>query len=63
MWDDAIEYGFIVDDYCVNEVYDGESHFYIDGNTENSGYVLVLMYDTNNMKFYEVTENCNEELN
>ena len=43
--------------------YDGESHYYIDGNTEKSGYVPVLMYDTEKKKFYEVTENGNEGLN
>ena len=42
--------------------YDGESHYFIDGGTEKSGYVPVLMYDTLNKKFYEVTERGNKEL-
>lgn len=43
--------------------YDGESHYYIDGSTIQSGYVPVLMYDTKEKKFYEVTKSGNEELN
>lgn len=43
--------------------YDGDSHYFIDGGTEKSGYVPVLMYDTNKNKFYEVTENGNKVLN
>lgn len=37
--------------------YDGESHYFIDGDTEKTGYVPVLMYDTAKKKFYEVTKN------
>lgn len=43
--------------------YDGESHYFIDGCTEKSGYVPVLMYDTKKKKFYEVTKKGNTELN
>ena len=43
--------------------YDGENHYFIDGGTEKSGYVLALMYDTNKKKFYEVTESGNKALN
>ena len=43
--------------------YDGDSHYFIDGNTEISGYVPVLMYDTKKKKFYEVNKNGNEKLN
>ena len=43
--------------------YDGDSHYFIDGCTEKSGYVPVLMYDTQEKKFYEVIESGNEELN
>ena len=42
--------------------YDGESHYFIDGGTEKSGYVLVLMYDTEKKKFYEVYDNSSNEL-
>lgn len=42
--------------------YDGESHYFIDGGTEKSGYVPVLMYDTEKKKFYEVYDNSNKEL-
>lgn len=43
--------------------YDGESHYFIDGSTEKSGFVPVLMYDTKKKKFYKVTEGGKEELN
>ena len=36
--------------------YDGESHYFIDGGTEKSGYVPVLMYDAKKKKFYEKIE-------
>ncbi len=41
--------------------YDGESHYFIDGDTEKTGQVLILMYDTEKKKFYEVIKGrCNE---
>ena len=42
--------------------YDGCSHYYIDGDALKNGVVLVLMYDTDAKKFYEVTELENKEL-
>ena len=42
--------------------YDRESHYFIDGGTEKSGYVPVLMYDTNKKKFYEVHDYGNEAI-
>lgn len=36
--------------------YDGESHFYIDATTLDSGVVNVLKIDTENNKYYYVTE-------
>lgn len=43
--------------------YDGKSHYFIDGSTERTGYVPVLMYDTEEKKFYEVTKSGAEKLN
>ena len=43
--------------------YDGKSHYFIDGSTERTGYVPVLMYDTEEKKFYEVTKSGVEKLN
>lgn len=42
--------------------YDGERHYFIDGNTERNGYVPVLMYDTEKKKFCEVTNYGSNEL-
>ena len=42
--------------------YDGENHYFIDGCTEKSGYVPVLMYDTKEKKFYEVTNRGTKKL-
>ena len=42
--------------------YDGESHYFIDGGTEKSGYVPVLMYDAKKKKFYEVIDYGDKEL-
>ncbi|MCR4612013.1 MAG: metallophosphoesterase [Lachnospiraceae bacterium] len=36
--------------------YDGESHYYIDGSTVDSGVVPVLLVDTDEDKYYRVTE-------
>lgn len=36
--------------------YDGESHYYIDGTVLDSGRIPVLMVDTENDKYYRVTE-------
>ncbi len=42
--------------------YDGESHYFIDGDTEKTGQVLILMYDTEKKKFYEVIKGRCKEL-
>ena len=42
--------------------YDGQSHYYIDGDVLKNGIVPVIMYDTNEKKFYEVKDYCNEEI-
>jgi len=36
--------------------YDGESHYYIDGTVLDSGFIPVLMVDTETDKYYKVTE-------
>ena len=43
--------------------FDGESHYFIDGDVLENAYVPVLMYDTKKKKFYEVTKIGNKELN
>ena len=39
--------------------YDGESHYYIDGSTLDTGVIPVLMVDTETDKYYSVTEGGN----
>lgn len=36
--------------------YDGESHYYIDGNVLRNGEILVLMVDTDEDKYYQIFE-------
>lgn len=36
--------------------YDGESHYFIDGSVGDSGHVNVLLVDTDQDRYYEVTE-------
>lgn len=36
--------------------FDGESHYYIDGTVYGSGFIPVLMYDTDEETFYQVVE-------
>ena len=36
--------------------YDGESHYYIDATVYESGILNVLMYDTEEKKFYQISE-------
>lgn len=36
--------------------YDGESHYYIDGTVLDSGIIPVLLVDTDEDKYYKVTE-------
>lgn len=40
--------------------FDGESHYYIDGTVLDSGVIPVLMVDTEENKYYRVTDagNC-----
>lgn len=47
----------IAGDRCFHDTYyDGASHYYIDGSTPVSGYVPVLMVDTEKDEYYTVTE-------
>ena len=44
-------------DRRFNDVYfDGQSHYYIDGNVLSTGFIPVLMVDTETNKYYRVTE-------
>ncbi len=44
-------------DPCFHDIYyDGESHYYIDGTTLDSGIVPILRLDTASNKIYRVTE-------
>ena len=36
--------------------YDGESHYYIDGTVFESSCIPILMVDTDEDKYYEITE-------
>ena len=42
--------------------FDGCSHYYIDGDVLKNGYITILMYDTNENKYYEITNNGKQEL-
>lgn len=47
----------IANNYRFHDIYfDGESHYYIDGTVYESGVINVLMYDTDNEIFYQVSE-------
>jgi serine/threonine protein phosphatase 1 len=35
--------------------YDGKSHYYIDGSVGVSGFIPILMVDTETGKYYEIT--------
>ena len=39
--------------------YDGDSHYYIDGTVMDSGIIPVLLVDTDENKYYQVTEGGN----
>ena len=39
--------------------YDGENHYYIDGTVLDSGFIPVLMVDTDEDKYYRVTKSGN----
>lgn len=45
--------------YFHDIYYDGESHYYIDGTVLDSGVIPVLMVDTNEDKYYRVTQSGN----
>lgn len=36
--------------------FDGQSHYYIDGTTQESGIIPILMYDTEKGKYYSIKE-------
>ncbi len=42
------------DPYFHDIYYDGQSHYYIDGNVPHSGVIPVLMYDTDAKKYYQM---------
>ncbi len=47
----------IAGDPRFNEIYfDGESHYYIDGNTPDSGILNILMVDTETDKYYSLSD-------
>ena len=47
----------ITNNYRFHDIYfDGESHYYIDATVYESGIINVLMYDTENETFYQVSE-------
>ena len=47
----------IADDPSFHDIYyDGESHYYIDGTVIDSRYIPVLLVDTDEDKYYQVTE-------
>lgn len=47
----------ITNNYRFHDIYfDGESHYYIDGTVYESGIINVLMYDTDDETFYQVSE-------
>lgn len=47
----------IANDYRFHDIYyDGDSHYYIDATVYESGIINVLMYDTDDEKFYQISE-------
>ncbi len=53
-----IHTAIVADNSHFNEIYfDGESHYYIDGDVLDTGVIPVLMYDTDTSTYYSVTEN------
>lgn len=47
------------DPYFHDIYYDGKSHYYIDGTVIDSGVIPVLLVDTDEDKYYQVTEGGN----
>ena len=53
----------IADDYHYHDIYyDGKSHYYIDGNTLETGIIPILLVDTDDDKYYQVKDSGNEEV-
>lgn len=53
----------IADNPRFNDIlYDGENHYYIDGDVLSTGEILVLMVDTSEDKYYRVTPNGKYEI-
>lgn len=51
----------ICEDRGYNDIYyDGQSHYYIDGDVMHNGVVLVLMVDTKTDRYYRVMETGNQ---
>lgn len=49
--------GTIVDDRSFHEIFfDGMSHYYIDGSVYEGGKLLILGYDENDGKYYQIEE-------
>lgn len=47
----------ITNNYRFHDIYfDGDSHYYIDATVYESGIINILMYDTEDEKFYQVSE-------
>ena len=47
----------IANNYKFHDIYfDGDSHYYIDDTVYESGIINILMYDTEDGKFYQVSE-------
>jgi len=47
----------IANNYRFHDIYfDGDSHYYIDGTVYESGVINVLMYDTDQKIFYQISE-------
>lgn len=47
----------ITNNYRFHDIYfDGDSHYYIDGTVYESGVINVLMYDTDQKIFYQISE-------
>lgn len=47
----------IANNYRFHDIYfDGDSHYYIDATVYESGIINILMYDTEDEKFYQVSE-------
>ena len=53
----------LVNDPKFHDIYyDGQSHYYIDGSTPESGVLPILLVDTDKDKYYQVTDSGLEEV-